>query len=294
VEGPLRIGTRGSALALWQANHIAALLGGEHEIVVITTAGDRGEGIGDKTRWTSALEQALLADRIDVAVHSAKDVPGELAEGTVIGAIPVRADASDAICGTSAIASLASGARVGTSSIRRIAQIRALRTDLEFVEVRGNVDTRLRKLADGEVDALVLAYAGLDRLGRAAEAGGLLPELTPAPGQGALLVQARGDDQPTLGALSPIRDELSERCVIAERAIASNLNASCNTPFGASAAPDSATDVQLRAWIGLPDGSHWIADEITGAASEVGTALAERMISVGARELLVAAEEMAA
>ena len=126
MAGPLRIGTRGSALALWQANHVAALLGGEHEIVVITTVGDRGEGIGDKTRWTSALEQALLDDRIDVAIHSAKDVPGELAEGTVIGAVPARGSVSDVICGATTITSLASGARVGTSSLRRTAQLLSL------------------------------------------------------------------------------------------------------------------------------------------------------------------------
>ena len=293
MAGPLRIGTRGSALARWQANHVAALLGGEHEIVVITTVGDRGEGIGDKTRWTSALEQALLDDRVDVAVHSAKDVPGELAEGTVIGAIPARGSASDVICGATTITSLASGARVGTSSLRRTAQLRAIREDLEIVELRGNVDTRLRKLAEGAFDAIVLAAAGVERLGRADAIDGSLAELTPAPGQGALLLQARAGDAHTLAEVRVLSDGSTEACVLAERAIASALGASCNTPLGASAVPDGE-HIRLRAWIGLPDGSHWIADEITSAASEVGPALAERMSSVGARELLVAAEEMAA
>ena len=154
------------------------------ELVTITTSGDRGEALGDKSRWTSALEVALLDGEIDIAVHSAKDVPGELAEGTVIAAIPERQDPRDALCGFADFASLGSGARIGTSSLRRAAQLRALREDLEVVELRGNVDTRLRKLADGEVDALVLACAGLIRLGRSRDIGYVLDALVPAPGRG--------------------------------------------------------------------------------------------------------------
>ncbi|MCL2419786.1 MAG: hydroxymethylbilane synthase [Conexibacteraceae bacterium] len=289
----MRIGTRGSALALAQAGAVGALLGGGHEIVTITTAGDRGEAIGDKARWTSALEQALLDGRIDVAVHSAKDVPGELADGTTIAAVPLRQDPSDALCGAAEIASLGSGARVGTSSIRRTAQLRALREDLTVVELRGNVDTRLRKLEAGEVDALVLAKAGLDRLGRSAEATGLLHELVPAPGQGALLVQARDGDSATLAQVATINDSSAERCVISERALAGHLEATCNTPLGALAVPASELDVTLRAWVGLPDGSHWIADEITAPPEQAARELAERMTSVGARELLARAEAMA-
>jgi hydroxymethylbilane synthase len=283
----IRIGTRGSALALTQAKLVGSRLG-EHEIVVITTLGDRGQALGDKARWTSALEAALLAGEIDIAVHSAKDVPGELAEGTVIAAIPERSDPRDVICGAAAITSLGSAARIGTSSIRRAAQLRALRDDLEIVELRGNVDTRLRKLAEGAADAIVLAYAGLKRLGRESEVGGVL-DLVPAPGQGALLVQARtGDDR-----VARINDPNSERCVIAERALASHLGATCNTPLGASSAPASGADVTLRAWVGLPDGSLWIADEVTGPADTVGALAADRMTAAGARELLAQAEEMA-
>ncbi len=293
---PIRVGTRGSALALCQAQWVADALrdrGVDPELVQVTTTGDRGEGVGDKARWTSELEKALLDGRIDVAVHSAKDVPGELAAGTVVAAIPARADASDAICGTSAIASLASGARVGTSSIRRAAQLNALRGDLEIVPVRGNVDTRLAKLARGEVDALIVALAGIQRLGREAEVGGRLAELVPAPGQGALILQTRTDDDATLAQVQPLSDHLAQACVLAEREFASTLEATCNTPLGASGMP-VGKHTRLRAWIGLPDGSHWIEDELTAEPSEVGQALASRMISVGARELLEAAEAMAA
>jgi hydroxymethylbilane synthase len=194
------------------------------------------------------------------------------------------------MCGAAAITSLGSDARIGTSSIRRTAQLCALRDDLQVVELRGNVDTRLRKLADGEVDALVLAYAGLQRLGRESEIGGVIDQFVPAPGQGALLVQARAGDE----RARKISDPNSERCVIAERALASHLGATCNTPLGASAVPASGTDVTLRAWVGLPDGSHWIEDELTGKAGEVAAEMAERMTAAGARELLQRAEEMAA
>ena len=260
---------------------------------MITTAGDRGEGVADKSRWTSALEAALLDGEIDIAVHSAKDVPGEIAEGTVVAAYR-RADPRDAICGAGEIASLGSGARVGTSSMRRTAQLRALRDDIQIVEMRGNVDTRLRKLADREADAIVLAVAGLERLGRDGEIGGVLDGLVPAPGQGALLVQARSDDAATLAKLATINDPVAELCVMSERALASHLNATCATPLGASAVPASDSDVRLKAWIGLPDGSHWIQDELTGDAAGVAASVAERMLAAGARELLQQAEELAA
>jgi hydroxymethylbilane synthase len=284
----IRLGTRGSALALAQARLVATALEGEVEIVTVTTSGDRGEGINDKSRWTSALERALLDGEIDIAVHSAKDVPGDLAEGTAIAAIPARAGALDALCGFADFASIVPGARVGTSSVRRAAQIRALRDDLAVVELRGNVDTRLRRLAEREVDAIVLAVAGLERLGRESEIGGVL-DLVPAPGQGALLVQARVGDE----RARAINDRIAERCVMCERALARHLNATCNTPLGASAVPASGHDVTLRAWVGLPDGSHWIADELTGEASAVAAAMAERMKAAGASELLEQAEEMA-
>jgi hydroxymethylbilane synthase len=292
----MRVGTRGSALALRQAGCVAAELearGVQTELVQIITTGDRGQGVGDKTRWTSELEGALLDGRIDVAVHSAKDVPGEIAHGTLIAAIPGRGESFDVICGAASLDLLLAGARVGTSSLRRAAQIRALRDDLEIVELRGNVDTRLRKLAEGQADAIVLAAAGLTRLGRAGDIGGKLDTLVPAPGQGALILQARADDGIVLADLRPLSEEITQTCVLAERAFAGALNATCNTPLGASAVPDRG-HIRLRGWLGLPDGSHWISDELSGEPQEVGAALAERMISVGARELLEAAEAMAA
>ena len=289
----IRIGTRGSALALAQANAVGARLG-EHELLVVRTAGDRGEAVGDKARWTSTLERALLDGEIDVAVHSAKDVPGELAEGTVVAAIPGRRDPRDAICGAAGIASISPAALIGTSSIRRAAQLRAIRSDLKIVEMRGNVDTRLRKLEAGEADAIVVAVAGLERLGREREAGGYLSELVPAPGQGAILAQARADDRATLASLAGINDPVAERCVHSERALASSLEASCNTPLGALAVPASGNEIALKAWVGLPDGSHWIADELTGPADHVPGRLAERMLAVGAGALLREAEAIAA
>ena len=289
----IRVGTRGSALAVAQASWVAARLD-DAELVTITTSGDRGEALGDKSRWTSALESALLAGEIDIAVHSAKDVPGELAEGTVIAAIPARQDPRDVLCGFRSLEALPREGRVGTSSIRRAAQLRALREDIQIVELRGNVDTRLRKLAEGEVGAIVIAHAGLIRLGRTSEADCVLGELVPAPGQGALLVQARAGDSPTFNRIIPLNDESAERCVISERALASHLNATCATPLGATAVRASGNDVTLKAWIGLPDGSNWIADELTGDANEVASRVAERMTAAGARELLEHAERMAA
>jgi hydroxymethylbilane synthase len=285
----MRVGTRGSALALAQAQWVADRLGDDAELVTITTAGDRGGAAGDKARWVSALEQALLEERIDVAVHSAKDVPGELAPGLELVAIPARADARDAICGAPSLAALPPGSRVGTSSLRRAAQIKALRDDLEVVELRGNVDTRLRKLADGEADALVLALAGLERLGRTGDAGGTLDELVPAAGQGALALEARP------GAIAPERlaavgDAAAGVCVTAERELTHALGASCNTPVGAHATVLADGQLELRAWVGVPDGSAWIADTLSGPPTGLGHSVAARLRAAGAGELLAQAE----
>ncbi|MFZ0091226.1 MAG: hydroxymethylbilane synthase [Solirubrobacteraceae bacterium] len=179
----MRLGTRASALALAQARSVAQRLGDDVELVEITTLGDRGAAVQDKSRWVSELEYALVDGRIDVAVHSAKDVPTALGEGLELVAIPPRADPRDVLCGAAGLGALTPGARVGTSSVRREAQLRAAREDIDVVEVRGNVDTRLRKLAAGEVDALVLAFAGLVRLGRAPEAGAVIDAFVPAAGQ---------------------------------------------------------------------------------------------------------------
>jgi hydroxymethylbilane synthase len=280
----MRIGTRGSALALVQARAVAAALGGA-ELVEIRTDGDRAAGGGDKARWVSALERALLAGDIDLAVHSAKDVPTELPDGLALVAMPARADPRDALCGADSLRALAPGARVGTSSLRRAAQLRALRPDLDMASVRGNVDTRLRKLAAGDADALVLALAGLQRLGRGGEAGAVLDELVPAPGQGALALQARaGSLDPAI--LIAVSDPETEACVRAERSLAAALGASCETALGAHALGCSGGEVELTGWVGADDGSVWVRDRLRGPAESVGGRLAERMLAAGAGELL--------
>jgi len=292
----MRIGTRGSALALAQAAWVAERLGAETELVTVSTAGDRGAAVSDKSRWVSELERALLDGEVDLAVHSAKDVPAQLADGLELVAIPERADPHDAICGAESLDALPSGARVGTSSLRRAAQLRAVRDDLELVPVRGNVDTRLRKLAEGEFDALVLAAAGLERLGRSDAIDGLLDELVPAAGQGALAVEARSVRGQSPQALVPgggLRDPEATACVTAERELTRALDASCNTPVGAHARmlPDGL--LELRAWVGLPDGSQWIADSLVADPAGIGQAVAARMLAVGAGDLLRRAERAA-
>ena len=259
---------------------MAERIDGESELVTITTAGDRGADAADKSRWVSALEQALLAEEVDVAVHSAKDVPAELAGGLELVAIPEREDPRDAICGAPALEALQAGARVGTSSLRRAAQLRAARPDLEVVAVRGNVDTRLRKLADGEYDALVLAVAGLHRLGH--EPDGILEQLVPAAGQGALALEAR----PGAEGLDGLSDPGATACVGAERALTSALGASCNSAVGAHATPAGDGKLVLTAWVGRPDGSEWISDRGYGTALELGAEVAGRLAAVGAEELL--------
>jgi hydroxymethylbilane synthase len=281
----IRVGTRGSALALAQARWVAERIDAEIELVTITAEGP----VGDKSRWVSALEQALLDEQIDLAVHSAKDVPAELPLGLELVAIPARADPRDAICGARTLTELPSGARVGTSSLRRAAQVRAFREDVEIVAVSGNVDTRLRKLAGGECDALVLALAGLQRLGREAHAGGILDELVPAAGQGALALEAR-PGVIAVEALARVDDAKAAACVRAERELTRVLGASCNTPVGAHARPVAGgEELELRTWVGLPDGSAWIGDCVRRPADEVGGAAAGRLLAAGADELLRAA-----
>jgi hydroxymethylbilane synthase len=283
---PLRIGTRGSLLALAQARAVAAALGPDAELVEITTAGDVDRARGDKSRWTGALEAALVAGDIDLAVHSAKDVPGELAEGTAIVAAPRRADPADVLIGERTLDAVREGARVGTSALRRRAQLLAVRPDLQVAELRGNVDTRLRKLAEGEWDAIVLALAGLGRLGRADVAGQVLEDFVPAPGQGALALEARGDDAETREALSAIDHVPSHAALRAERTFTQALGASCHTPVGAL-----ARDGALEAFAGMPDGSEWVRDRQAGDDPEaLGQAVADRMLAAGAGDLLRRAE----
>jgi hydroxymethylbilane synthase len=296
----VRLATRASALALAQAHAVAAALPGETEIVEVTTAGDRGAAPGsDKSRWVAELERALLDGEADVAVHSAKDVPGALPDGLDIVAVPARADARDALCGAPSLDALPTGARVGTQSLRRRALLLAARTDLEIVPIGGNVDTRLRKLGDGVADALVLAHAGLERLERADEAGTVLdPEwFVPAPGQGALALEARAGDDAARAALATLHNPGAAACLAAERALAADLGGSCHTPIGAHAAPLAGGRLSLRAFVGLPDGSAWVRDVVEGSAGEperLGREAAARLLAAGARELLDAAEAAAA
>jgi hydroxymethylbilane synthase len=310
----MRIGTRRSALALVQANLIAELLRaggyGDCEIVPILTSTDTDIGptrsAADKSRWVTELERALVAGEIDVAVHSAKDVPGELADGLALLGSPARAAAEDVLCGASGLDELPEGARVGTSSIRRLAQLRAAREDLNVVAIRGNVDTRLRKLAasspEGEpaerLQAIVLAHAGLQRLGRESEAGGVLDaeRFVPAPGQGTLALEARAEDTGTRDAVQAITDADAFACLRAERALARELGASCHTPLGAHAVPAGCGCLHMRAWVGLPDGSAWASDELLGGFYDpeaLGRRMAERLHAAGAHEMLRRAEEMA-
>jgi hydroxymethylbilane synthase len=288
----MRLGTRASALALVQAESVADALraaGAEVEIVTVTTLGDRGAAVPDKSRWVSELERALIEGRVDVAVHSAKDVPTELPDGLELVAAPARADARDAICGAAGLHALPAGARIGTASLRRTAQIRATRPDLEVVQLRGNVDTRLRKLADGQVQALVLALAGLRRLGRGSQVTAIVDEFVPAAGQGALALEARAGELDA-AVLAPVNDPDTMRCLTAERTLVHALGASCHTPVGAHARRLDGATLRLVGWVGLPDGSAWLRDEVSGPAGEVGEACARRMLAAGARELLDCAE----
>lgn len=290
----MRIGTRASPLALAQAQTVAALFE-NGELVPITTTGDRDRASGDKERWVKELELALLAGEIDLAVHSAKDVPSELPAGLELVGAPPRGDPFDALVGAASLAALPAGARVGTASARRAAQLGALREDLEVVDLRGNVDTRLRKLAEGEVDALVLAAAGLVRLGRASEIGCVLSELVPCAGQGTLALEGRAGDERALAAARSLTDAPSWDALCAERALVAGLDASCNTPLGAHATI-GRDGVVLRTFVGLPDGSAWLRDETPPAATprEAGGVAAARLLSAGAADLLRRAEELAA
>ena len=292
----VRIGTRGSALALAQSGHVADWLrelGAETELVPITTSGDRGAVTEDKSRFVKEIEEALLAEEVDLAVHSAKDVPGLLPEGLAIVGVPERADPRDALCGARALGDLEAGVTVGTSSLRRQAQLLAARPDLDVKELRGNVDTRLRKLAEGEYKAIVLAAAGLIRLDRASEGNPI--DLTPAPGQGCLALEAREDDDAMRELAAQLTDREALVALTAERAVVAALDASCRTPVAAYARLEEG-ELRMDAFVGLPDGSTWIRDELSGDPedpSALGTELARRLIAAGAREVLAQADAAA-
>ena len=284
---------------------VAEMLDADVELVTITTSGDEPSttlrkgsdpmsgGDLDKSRFVKEIEEALLRGDIDLAVHSAKDVPGELPDGLAIVGVPARADARDSLCGAASLDDLPEGARVGTSSLRRQAQLLALRPDLRVQELRGNVDTRLRWLADGDHDAIVLAAAGLERLGRGAE-GAPIPaaDFVPAPGQGCLALEARVDDERSIELGAAVTDRSALQALTAERALVVTLEATCRTPVAAHA-EQTEGGLSLTAFAGLPDGSRWIRDELTidsGHPSELGAEIADRLLAAGAAELLAEAD----
>jgi hydroxymethylbilane synthase len=299
----LRLGTRGSALAMAQSTTVADAVrertGRDVELVEIVTSGDRSNapiqqlGVGV---FVSALRDALLANEIDFAVHSYKDLPTATAKGLVVAAVPQRQDPRDALVARDGMTlnELPDDARIGTGALRRIAQINALGRRLHAVPLRGNVDTRLRKLAEGEFDAIVLAHAGLTRLGRGAEATEVLDPLLmlPAPAQGALAVECREDDAELREVLAALDDEYTRAAVAAERGLLAELEAGCSAPIAALAEVaegDEGPEIYLRGAVFSPDGGFALRLSRTGTladAAEVGRALARDLREEGADNAL--------
>jgi hydroxymethylbilane synthase len=298
ADAKLRIGTRGSALALAQAGTVAEAIGaGEVELVEIRTSGDEGQpghGGGDKSRFVGEIERALLAGEIDLAVHSAKDLPAELPEGLELVGVPPRELPADGYVGAAgAVDAIPGGARIGTSSLRRRSQLLALRPDLEIVPLRGNVDTRLRKLEEGDYEGIILAAAGLRRLGRAGEVSFALGplEMTPAAGQGALALEARSGDERAAGAAAAITNPLALVELTAERFVIRALEADCDTPIGVSSIR-AGDRLGLVGYAGAADGSEWVREQVAGDPGQpvaVAEALVERLEQAGAREILARA-----
>jgi hydroxymethylbilane synthase len=302
----VRIATRGSALALWQAEWVKAQLiarepGLVVELVVLKTRGDKIQDralseVGGKGLFVKEIEEALLDGRAEIAVHSMKDLPGEIPDALIIGAMPEREDARDALIVSPKltardVASLPTGARVGTSSLRRVCQLRARRGDLEIVALRGNVDTRVRKVEAGELDAIVLACAGLKRLGyrERITAALSLEESLPAIGQGALAIECRRDDAATRVRLEPLRHVATEQAVTAERAFLRRLEGDCKTPLAAHAVVDGAGELTIVGLVGAREGGTILRQQLRGPAGEgerVGKELAEKLVEAGAEGLL--------
>jgi hydroxymethylbilane synthase len=298
---PLRIGTRGSPLALWQARSVAEALrltaGAETELVIIKTSGDKFQQtsfsqIGTKGVFIKELEDALLERRIDLAVHSMKDVPTEIPEGLTIAAICKRQDVRDALlsAGGALLEELPSAARVGTSSLRRQSQLLHARSDLRMLEIRGNVDTRIEKLKRGDYDAIVLAKAGLDRLGLSANITQVLPPdiSLPAAGQGAIGIESRAEDGETLGVLAQLNDPETRSAVEAERAALTGLEGGCQVSIGAWGRIESGKLV-LEVAVLSPDGAQRLWEKGWGApqeAQEIGAKIARTLLENGAAALL--------
>jgi hydroxymethylbilane synthase len=294
----IRIGSRGSQLALWQANHIADLLraqGHEVAIATITTTGDRLQGVpfarvGSKGMFTKEIEEALLADAVDLAVHSLKDLPTELDARFVIAAVTERVDPRDVFVSTrfTSMDVLPAGARIGTSSLRRQSQLRARWPRLEYVDFRGNVDTRLRKLSEGQVEAAVLAAAGLDRLERTEWVRERFSEdmLCPAPGQGALAIECRAEDDRTRSVLASLDHAESRFAVTAERVALAALGGGCQVPIGAYCRRDGDA-YRITGCVSSPDGATVLRAEERGQdALTLGEVLADSLLRQGALQLL--------
>jgi hydroxymethylbilane synthase len=306
----LRIATRASNLALWQANFVAELLREldtefEVELIHVTTTGDRLRdvslsGLGGVGVFTREVQRALLDHRADVAVHSLKDLPTEPVEGISLAAVPKRASAWDVLVlpqgssdSTAGIRDLPAGAQVGTGSQRRRAQLLHLRPDLQFLDLRGNVETRLRKLDDGESHALVLAEAGLDRLGLSGRISGRLapPELFPAVGQGALGLECRSDDANVQAIIERLNHQPTWTAVTAERRTLARLGAGCHAPVGVSTTVDR-DEVALEAVVLSRDGRQKLHAKASGPAGEpiaIGDRVAETLLQQGAGPLIAAA-----
>jgi len=327
---PLRIGTRGSALALWQANHVSARLAELHgiqgELVRIRTSGDHFQTgsvalVGTKGVFIKELEDALLAGTIDLAVHSMKDVPTEIPSGLAFPAITRREDPRDCLVSHSGsrLSDLPAGARVGTSSLRRQAQLRHYRPDLQMLDLRGNVDTRLRKVAAGEFDAIVLALAGVKRLGASDKVTEILTTemMLPAVGQGALGIETRSDDRETSNLVAGLDDAETRACVTAERSLMRELEGGCQVPLGALArflggqsfssdinslprerasAPEASepdrvrsAEILIEAAVFSPDGKDFVRRELRGSsddAAALGKRLGQILLGAGADRIL--------
>jgi len=294
----LRIGSRGSQLALWQANHIAALLreqGHKVELEIIRTTGDKITDVslaqvGTKGMFTKEIEEALAEGRVDLAVHSLKDLPTEVPLGFELAAITCREDPRDVLLSQKhdGLSHLPQGARVGTSSLRRQAQLKVLRPDLEIQPLRGNVDTRLRKLESGEFDAIILAAAGLRRLGRTELVREFIPAETmcPAAGQGALGIEIRAGESTTRQHLRFLDDAAARTATSCERALLHQLGGGCQVPIGAFAEARGQS-LHLTAVVAHPDGSRVLREAQEGAGPEkLAAAVANALLARGAQEIL--------
>jgi hydroxymethylbilane synthase len=294
----LRIGSRGSQLALWQANHISALLrerGHEVEIEIIKTTGDKIldvalAKVGTKGMFTKEIEESLLEGRVDLAVHSLKDLPTELAPEFEIAAITVRENPQDAFLSRhfDSIDDLPQKARVGTSSLRRQAQLKAIRPDLDIHPLRGNVDTRLRKMEEGQYDAIILASAGLNRLGLTRWIREIIPAdvMCPAAGQGALGIEIRKGDKETLEHLEFLNHVPTRLAVLAERALLNELGGGCQVPIGAHAEV-TGNGIRLIGVVARPDGSLVLRDTRQGNDPvKLGEELGKSLLERGGREIL--------